>query len=151
MNITIKGGKKRKISFVTDAKGGEGTMKGTKVSVAPGMSKDSKPNLPEPEKVQTSTILPQRSLIQKNPSPAAPSPSPFGGGAPAPNPFGGGAPSRPTPGARPTPGGAPPSPMTRGGAPRPASRGGPPRGGRGMPMPGMPRGGGRGRGGGRPY
>lgn len=144
MNITIKGGKKRKVTFVTDAKSGDGKMKGAKVGVAPGMSKDSKPNLPEPERVQTTTILPQRTLNAKVGG--------GGGGASAPQPPMGG---RPTPGAppsRPTPGGVPPGRPTPGGAPRPVSRGGPPRGGarggrgRGMPMP-MPGMRGRGRGG----
>merc|ERR1711862_823017 len=109
MNITIKGGKKRKITFVSDAKSGEGKMKGAKVGVAPGMSKDSKPNLPEPERVQTTTILPQRTLNAKAqysaaPSPAAPSPM---GGPPV-----GGRPGPPVPGG----GGRPAPPM--GGAPR---------------------------------
>lgn len=152
MNVGIKGGKKRKITFVTDAKSGDGKMKGAKIGVAPGMSKDSKPNLPEPERVQTSTILPQRSLNAKPggggggaggraPAPMGGAPSPMGGGGrPAP-PMGGGGPPV---GGRPAPpmGGA-----ARGAPPRPGSvsqRGG---GGRGRGIP-MPRGG---RGRGSPY
>lgn len=152
MNVGIKGGKKRKVVFVTDPKSGDGKMKGGKVGVATGMSKDSKPNLPEPERVQTSTILPQRSLNAKpgggGGGAAHHAPSPMGGGGP-PVPMGGG--GRPAPpsfggGGRPAPpmgGGAPP----RGAPPRPVSvsRGGGGRG-RGMPMPGV-----RGRGRGAPY
>merc|ERR1712137_1457972 len=138
MNVAIKGGKKRKITFVTDAKGG-------KVSVAPGMSKDSKPNLPEPERVETTTILPQRTLNAKEQymggnDNSAGRPAPRGApprGAP---PRGGGpSPGRPTPG-----GGGRPAPPSMGGAPPPRQsvRGG--GRGRGIPMPGVPRGRGRG-------
>lgn len=136
MNSLIKGGKRRAVKFVSDPKGAEGKMKGAKVGVAPGMSKDSKPNLPEPKQVETHNILPQRSLQRKEEG----EPPAMG---------------RPMPGARgsvrgsPSP--APPRPASRA-APSPRGRGGPPIPAASPPIPGgSPSVRGRGGRGGRPY
>jgi len=112
----IKGGKKRVITFAQNAAGGDmGKLKGKKVSVAPGLSKDSRPNLPEPKQMETQNIVPaERKAIQrKNPAPgggaaafSAPKPNSGGGGYSRPSPAAAPAPSYGGGGARPAPGGS---------------------------------------------
>ena len=95
-------------------------MKGKKVVVSQGMPKDSKPNLVEPKQVETHTILPNSTPIQRknpnnrpNPSPS-PSPSPSYS-SPAPSPSS-------SPFARNVPA---PSPVIKSAVPSNSARGGP--------------------------
>jgi myosin I len=54
MQVAIKGGKKKyAVQFVADPSAPDGKVKGKKVAVAPGLDKNSAPNIPEPVSVPT--------------------------------------------------------------------------------------------------
>jgi hypothetical protein len=124
MIVGLKEKKKRTVKFVTDPRGGEGKMKGTKVSVATGLDKNSRPNKPEPKQAETQNIMPARNLAKRTPtvnddydSPAPPV------GRPAPGARGrGGGPAPPSPGVPPP---RAPSVRGRGAAVVPPQRGTP--------------------------
>jgi len=122
MLVTTKDKKKRTIRVVTDPKGGEGKLKGTKIGVASGLDKNTKTNRPEPKQIEMHAIMPQRQMASR---------APPGGASAAPVP-GGHSPGRPVSRVS---RGAPAIPGRGGGArpgpPIPGGRGAPPIPGRG--------------------
>ncbi|KAL6069905.1 Unconventional myosin-Ie [Balamuthia mandrillaris] len=154
MNVTMKveKGKTKScvVKFVQNPKGGEGTLKGTKVTVAPGLPSSSMPNIPKPPDRSAAASFVQENMnykeqILQNRNPVSgkqgnrgvggrPTPlSPRGGGGPAPfggaSSFGGGGGGVVSPrggggGASPFGGGGVPTPVAPVTPPTPAGGGG---------------------------
>nr|P10569.1 RecName: Full=Myosin IC heavy chain [Acanthamoeba castellanii]AAA27707.1 myosin IB heavy chain [Acanthamoeba castellanii] len=122
-NVTLKGGKTCVVKFIRDPQGGDGKVKGTKVSVAPGLPPSSAPNIQAPQETSggASFTVAEQSYKDQilgakgggggggrgrgGPSPSgavSPRPSPGGGGG-GPSPFGG----RPSPSGPPAAASAP--------------------------------------------
>jgi len=53
LDLVIKDNKRTQVAFLSDPTGGQGRVKGTKVCVAPGLPRDTKPNIQPPATITT--------------------------------------------------------------------------------------------------